>query len=254
MIQNTLNTEASAAADRYVLLVNGWRGVYSAAFHSSDVSAPRTISEAERQGYGLARTYLAGERAAIASATENIAANARRDALTHLGLGSSATLSERTSELLGASQSYLDTELAVQIERDVAFMKQTLRQAALAIHLEASTRGIPLKTAMVQYRISNSGELRFHFKDRQNRKWPSQKFVRSAWRQHLLGTYNDTYIATAAEHGNSLFQVEHPDAGHSAAGLQFTILNNTALPHYSEIKDKVFHPNSEALVRVATVV
>jgi hypothetical protein len=240
------NQQSDAAAGRYLTVIQGFRGAYGQAF-TGPLMKPSAIDSLSGGLYGIARIYLPNEQGEIARASEWAAFKAQENAFNDLGVSTAFYgYDDDTSELLSASQQHLSDEIAVQLERDIAFTKQSLRRARLQVGIAARTQGIDQQTAKVQHLIDGRNELKFQFTDRGGRRWPSHKFIRQAWRHHLLTTYNDAYMATAAEYGVSQFEIDHP------SGARFSTLPGGALPSYDEVKDQIFHPNSVTLVRVVS--
>lgn len=250
MILEQFNQESAAAGSRYLILIQGFRNAYTQAF-SSAVMKSSAIDGLTGQLYDTARIYLGNEQVEIQRASDKVAFKARQSAFSDLSVNDSVESDNATSELLRASRQHLSDEIAVQLERDIAFTKQQLRRARLQIGISARTQGVDHHTARMQHIAAGRNELRYNFMDRGGRKWPSQKFVSQVWRQHLLNTYNDAYLATAAEFGVDQFRIDHPDA-ERLGGLRFTTTPGGSLPTYDEIKDQVFHPNSVTVVRMVS--
>jgi hypothetical protein len=249
MIGNDLTAAAEAAGARYLSMVMTWRGLYAQALAGGDFATPRAAQSLKDQAYAVARSFLKTEEALLDEAFASIALRARRDALLDasaaLGADSDAA---RTGELLSAFSHYALVEITVQIERDVAHMMQRLRSAALVSEAAARAQAISRNAAQMQYRLRHGDELRFYFKDRSNRKWPSQKFVRTVVRGTLLETYNQVVMASLSEQRIDRARIVHPDASSRWQGAEITLAPNVDLPTYEEVRDEVFHPNSEAVL------
>jgi hypothetical protein len=240
-----LSEHAEESSRRYLGLVDAWRHFHERAIMSPDFGTARGMTALREQAYGNARSFLHAEQVMIQEISHQIALQARRDALNDQSATVTAdTLSERIAELLTSSLSDLENEITVQIERDIAFLVRSVRNAALEVETAATAQQISRVAAKVQFRMRDRGELKFYFKDRQNRKWPSQKFVRTVWRQHLLDTYNETVLATLADFGIDQAMVVAPGSNNDR--VLVTVLPGSELPTYRELRDEIFHPNSEA--------
>lgn len=248
MIADRLDRESDAAAQRYLLLVGTWNGLYQNAFFSGDLTSPPAINDLRDQALAVGGFYMTAEQDAISERLHSIAVDAQGATLDAIAAPVVDKLAEQPSEHVVALSEYLDSELSVQISRDVEFMRRQLRNTALAIRMAAQAQGISTKAAAIQHRAHNAAELKFQFKDRAGRKWPSHKFVRSAWRQSLLQTHNDTVLLTLADHGLTEAEIQRP----SASPERISLLPGSSLPVYAEIRDEVFHPNSEAVLAAVT--
>jgi hypothetical protein len=247
-----MTQDAEAAGARYGMMVDGWRALYGAALDQSHFGSPKQLADVTAQAYGLARTYLAVETAFIARESDAYALEAQRATLDELGSDAATELSGPASEHLSALNDYLTHEIKVQIERDIAFLRQSLRSTYLQVQMASRANKLPLRSALMQYRIGNSAEIQFFFHDRRAQRWPSRRFIRSVWRQHLLAVYNETVLITLSEHGVDTAEIRHLDPKSQHHGAKLSIDSNTDLPTYAELKPVVFHPNADAILgRVA---
>jgi len=247
-----ITTRMSAAADeaaaRYGNLVESWRSLYQRALDGADFGSQKMFARVQDEAYAIARTYLEQEAATIAFVLTTVALEAQGTTFAELSVDDTKELTEAVSDHLNEAESYLRSELAIQIERDIAFLKLSLRRAVLQVSLAARSRGIPARTALFQYRIGNAQELQFFFHDRGNSKWPSRKFVRSVWRHSLLAAYNEVVLLTLSDHGLDLAQVIHDNPKADVHGMQISMSANGSLPTYAEIRNEVFHPNADAIL------
>lgn len=251
MITNVVMTPAAeAAAQRYGLMIEGWRAIFRNALSVQDFGTERAMNRARDEVYAIARTYLHSEGNIILERMTAVASEARRDALSSLGSSASLELPVDASELVSATQQYLLNEIAIQIERDIAMFTMALRQAVLQIRLVAQVNGIGQQMAQLQYQAGNSQELHFFYHDRANKRWPSRKFVRAIWRQSLLSVFNEVMLLTLADHGFDHAEVQHLHEKAGVHGLKVAMGMSASLPSYGEIRIDVFHPNAEAILTV----
>lgn len=248
MITRQMSAAAEAAAQRYGLLVEGWRLLFTRAVSEQDFGSARQIARIKNNAYEMARSYINTELNLIGTEFEQIALEAQGSTLSSLAIPLAQELSVDALELTGASIDYLRTELSVQIERDIAWLVQSVRSANLQVVVSASSRGVPRQTAVLEYRIGNASELQFFFHDRRNQKWPSRKFVRAIWRHSLLNLYNETVLLTLAEAGQGTAVVVHANPQSDNHGMQVSLSSSSELPTYGEIRAEVFHPNSDAIL------
>ena len=241
-----MTADAEAAAQRYGLLVEGWRSLYFAALDQSHFGTEKQIVEVTSRAYSIARMYLNAETDRIQADTIQYAQEAQRVTLEQLSSKQTFELAGPADEHLNANNDYLLREIEVQIERDIAFLRLSLRSIYLHVTMASRANGLPLRAALMQYRIGNAADLNFVFRDRRNQRWPSQKFIRSVWRHHLLSVYNETVLITLSDHGVDTAQINHSDQKSPHHGTLLSIDSNSELPTYAELKPTVFHPNSEA--------
>jgi hypothetical protein len=239
---------AEAASARYELLVGSWRAIYSHALNGPTFGSVQQQAEVSSEAFRLARQFLQAELDHITRAFADIALEAQGVTQKQLDVTVADTLSEAAQTHLSDAESYLFSELSVQVERDVNMLLEALKRAALQVRLSAKARGISPKAALIEYLLSSSLELQFFFHDRGNQKWPSRKFVRSVWRHALLSAYNEVVLLTLADHRIDRAFVLHTDPASQFHGLEISVSTNSALPTYSEVRNEIFHPNSNAIL------
>ena len=247
-VRSIFNTESDRASQRYDLLVSGWRTLYRNAINASNFGSEQQRRAVMTEAFNLARSYLATEEVEIAAALSQIATEAQGATRAQLAVSVAPELSEQALTHLNEIERYLITELSAQIERDINMLVQAVQKAALQVNLSAQARGIPKKSALVEFIIGGARELQFFFHDRGNQKWPSRKFVRSVWRHALLSTYNEIVLMTLAEHKIDRATVANTDTKHTFHGLEIAISSNADMPTYDEIRNEIFHPNANAIL------
>ena len=248
MITQTISAAADSAANRYGMLVEAWRAAYSRALDQSHFGTPKQLRQILEQAYTVAGHFLDAERQDIADVSAKIALEAQTVTLAQLHAASASQLADAVSEHVSASNAYLEREVTIQIERDIAFLQMSVRRTYLNVSMSARAQNLEPRSALMQYRIGNASELNFFFHDRRNQKWPSRKFIRAVWRQHLLSIYNETVLLTLIEHGLDTALIEHADKKAPPHGMTISVNSDSELPTYAEIKDDLFHPNSDAFL------
>lgn len=249
MILKQITRYAESAATRYTMLTDSFRSIYHRCFNEADFGSYAQSIRMVNEAYSLAQVYIEDEFQTIGIIVDEIALEARR--ATHVQLRSSTSdeLSERTREHLTSFSHYLRDEIIAQIHRDVAQLRQSLQRAALEVSVAARSQGKSERVALIEYRIGNQAEtLSFTFTDRVSRRWSSTKFIRAVWRQTLLSTYNEMVMITLSEHGITEAVVYHEDPGSQYHSTRISFGSNTELPTYSEVRDGIFHPNSNAIL------
>lgn len=243
--------EAEAAAQRYGILVEGWRSLYQAALSQTDFGSEKQLRRVEADAYAMASRFLDTEHELAADHSEAIALEALRATLSDLQSRDAVALTVAASEHLTNAVQYVTREVTIQVERDIAFLKESLRRTYLQVTIAARAQGITQRAALAQHRIGNAAELHFFFHDRGNQKWPSRKFIRAVWRHHLVSLYNEVVLLTLADHGLSKAEIDNANQGSHSHGMVIAMFAGSALPTYAEIRNEIFHPNSDAILKMA---
>lgn len=243
-----MSGHADAAAQRYGLLIDGWKLLYSRALDAPDFGTPRQMNRVVEEAYRMAGLFLAGEATEIQDAFEEIAVLALQATHAELGVEAPESFSDELQAHVDDFEQHLTRELSLQIERDITLLKKTLQQTTLAVTMSSRAQRLPLRTALIQHRIGGTTDVQFTFQDRRNAKWPAKRYVRATWRHNLLALYNDTVLMTLADHGIETAHIRHDDTTAAMHGLQITIATNTELPTYADVRNDAFHPNADAVV------
>ena len=249
MITQLMTTEAEAASARYKHLIEGWRSLFMKSLDQAKFGAGTTVADLVSQAYDMARSYLEDERSIVARETESFASEAHTATLDALSSQDARELTDDALEHLDALERFLLNEITIQIERDIAFLRQAYLRVVLQVRIAARSQRTTDRAALLQYRIGNAVELNFFFHDRRNQRWPSQKFIRAIWRQHLLSSYNETVLVALAEHGIRSAEIQHASPASDVHGMRIALSANTSLPTYAEIRNEIFHPNAEAILK-----
>lgn len=250
MIQNTFDYEADQAASRYALLTSSWQGVFSLALNQADFGSSSHSQRMLQEATDLANKFLEQETNISEFNFYEIALEAHQTTLRDLSSIDAESLTERASEHLTAARTYLLEELFAQVRRDLSNMRQMLQRIVLEVSLASRSRGITERQALIEYRLGNKTEIEFAFMDRGNRKWSSRKFVRTLWRHTLLSVYNEVVMLALADHGIKNAVVDHIDPSAESHGTLIAFGSNSDLPTYSEVRDVIFHPNSNAVLKM----
>lgn len=238
---------AERAGQRHLVLLTAMEGRQFEASFASNALSEQGSRELTDSLLSMASPHVEDEYEQLEADMLESASAARIDALSHLGLTSTSSDANTLSDVLTASQQYAKSEIAQQIRRDIEQFLRRHRELRLQVSMAARTTGQP--SSMLQLRIASEGVRRkTWFTDRSGRRWPSQKFIRVVWRQAMLNAYLETYLLTAAERGEREVFVWHPDRTHRHFGERISLDDGSAS---FELKETVFHPNSDALPRVS---
>lgn len=246
MITNQLTEMAGHAAGRYEDFLDRLRAVYSRA-----ISHPNFGSAAHRsdviQASGIeASKFLGAEISALENDANQIFTEAHQTTIAQLQSTTPDDFVDAAVEHLQHSLNYLYESINDQVRRDLAKLKSAVNTAMFEVNVSARSQRISHLSAHREYRVIKSGDVTFGFRDRANRVWQSEKFVRTLYRQTLLSIYNETVLLTLADHGVDAAYVHHADGKAEVNGIKVALTFSQNLPIYSDIRDEIFHPNANA--------
>lgn len=189
--------------------------------------SPQVDAELRKQATSVADLYLSAQGPVIWAAIEKTALGALED---FQGQTSTSTALPPLLELMEALRDHLQSELSTQVARDIASASKMVRDQALHRRLG-----------------SQQGGLRFDFRDRAARSWNSATYIRYAWRQTLVIAASESFALAASENGYHEVEVVESGERLGISSSQFS-----ANP-FCNARDRVFHPNSSATLRVVDV-
>lgn len=246
MIHAFLDEEATRAGDRYVAFLLSLRAVLNASL-AVRPEDNRAFDAIRRGAAEVAEVFLENEAErfanAMETAQERAVEQARSDVLSDAPTKEIA-LQDYGDELLA----WYASELRAQIERDVNVLIQKRRELVLAAQTTARSRGKDLNHAYLQVIASGRESVSFYFTDRSGRKYPSQKYVRQLTRHALLTFAVESYVLEAASFGVERVYVTHPDNNNSYSGETVTLVGEPNVLSLADIREEVFHPNSNAFL------
>lgn len=245
---NFFTERATAAGERHLRLVTAFQGAYAETIAAPDRLSERAAGFLAARLFDLASLHNEDEAETLGADIAQSAGNARRDARAHLGITTADERADALDNDILALREHVGTELQLQIRRDIEQVMRKHREFRLKVSLQRHATGMDERAAEMAVLYADRWK-RLTFADRAGRRWPSQRFVRTAWRQALVDAYLGAYLRAAAEHGEDHVLVFHPDRNHAHAFARIPLDDGGA--RLDEIRETVFHPNSEALPRVA---
>ena len=241
-----LTAAAERAGVRYTTLLGAFGTVFAHFAGMSDPGSDGVRKAAVAQSYSLAERYLVSEADYISSDIERQRDGAIKETLTALGV-SDGLASETTIEHADLIASELEGTLRVQLERDISALVKGLRDIALRASLVGRARGISRLSALAAMRADNAPQTpQFAFLDRAGRRWSSERLIKTVWRHALVLTWNETALLTMSEYNVTDAQIEHPDENYAELGTVISLAENAAGITWSQVRDDLFHPNSNA--------
>lgn len=203
-----------------------------------------------RQAQNVISVYYEAEARHVSEAIVQIALRAVTDAGKALtGPDAAPELPKAVIAHLSDIEDILKQDIARQTQRDIDTIRGKFKGVLLQANLNKMVNGGKRLNHLMGVFASDTTDLNFWFTDRSNRRWPSQKFIRTVWRQALLTVYNESYLMVLAAAGEAFAEVEADSPSDRFAGMVFGIDSQGAEPNYISIKDEVFHPNSNRVVK-----
>lgn len=245
-----LNNMVQEAGSRYENFVSGLRLLYANA-----ITHPNFGTAGHRTGImNLARKagkdFLDAEASEMELDVDEIFGEAFQTTIAELRSGKSEEVPVLVSEHLQATLDYLFSEAQAQVQRDISSLQAQLQAAIFHISVASRARNTSFKSSQMEYRLFSAEGVKFGFRDRAGKTWNSERFYRTFYRQSLLSVYNETVVIVLADHGLTRAEVYHLDGKAEVDGMIIAFSPNGELPTYSEIRDVVFHPNANAILRM----
>ncbi|PZR92255.1 MAG: hypothetical protein DI537_13795 [Stutzerimonas stutzeri] len=246
MILEILDHQAEAARRRYESLTLNWSGLYSRGLSNLDFSSAQAASAIVQEAYQLANAYLEAEKDRIVDAIDQIASDAHQAVLTEIASVAAGELTDAALAHLTQTQNYLSDEIIAQIHRDIALVRRTLQSTVLSATIQARSRRISFRAALIEHRVKNQDELDFRFVDRRLRSTPAKTFVGSIWRYALLSAHNETTLMTLVDHGLDRAAVRRVENGAVIQTEVISVTGRGGLRAYPEVRNDLFHPNARS--------
>lgn len=245
MTPNRYTEVSHQAGVRYQTVLSTFRGMLFA-FLAQPFSI-RMAADLRRNAVEVGRMFIRSEEPLIEEALEESARSAVETAQRDLGLTVRAEISSAQSAFLAQHNDYLLSEVQAQLSRDVEMLVRRYREFGLEAHLN-QTAG----EGLIAPRVTTD-RTRFYFRDRVGRLYPSQKFIRSVWRHSLVTIGAEFYCMEAVSAGAQEVEVVHPDVGSRFNGLRIGLTERSSAPAFIDVRDEVFHPQSQAVLKVTDV-
>lgn len=146
------------------------------------------------------------------------------------------------SEYLTENTNFLYEAIKLQSSKDTLYLNNYLRTKVLQV--------LSMNEAQIAYNlIHNHKDLSFYYTDKIGRKINSAKYIRTSARDYLIKNYNDLIVGTALLNDKKELIVENLDKEHKDHGKIISINQENEI-NYFNIRDEVFHPNSNSIIRI----
>lgn len=236
--------EADDASSRYLVVLQAWRSLLS-----NSLSSPfsqKAVEELRANAVSIGETYFATERKLVKEALQNAAETAQKSAQTDLSLNPVSDITDVKEAFLEQSEEHLLGQIRAQLLRDIETLIQRFREFAIEAHIGAAARGFSTPSVRLGF---EQDRVRFYFRDRAARLYPSQKHIRTIWRQSLVSIGAEFYAMEAAERGCKSCVVEHLNPDSKWFGMTINLGGARDGNSFIELRDEVFHPNSDAMLK-----
>lgn len=236
---------AMQAGERYVDVLNSFRNLLWNAMRQnpSDFRSRTYLKEASLE---RARVYRDTEIAAFDFALETVASQVEERIRQETGVPIRLEEIEYVGQYLDDIRSFFATELTSQLQRDIGQLERRLSDFSLEYFMAERTLNDPVQAHMTAL-IDTREQMKFYFKDRSGRRHLSQKFIRTTTRHSLLIAGVELYSIAASYVGNHM-EVTHPDG--KVNGMKIGFTRAQGYPLLSDVREEVFHPNSDAFLKV----
>jgi hypothetical protein len=203
----------------------------------------------KRASYDLARDFLETELPLMRQAVAGFAYAGQASIERAVGREPQARLMEAVESNMLLVSEGLETDLRLQIERDVAAVLGALRGMALREALSASPDATKKRGrgGAAEARAEALATLRFEFLDRSARRWPSPRHVRTLYRQAFVYAWNESALVAAAATGLDTLRIDHPDSQYAMRGeLVAVTAEGDGITWQDALDEGVFHPQTHA--------
>lgn len=238
---------ATGASERYVALLNSYREALRASLQQNPKDV-RTRQYLRKTAMDRSLSFREAELEMLSEQITAAVSLGGEHAAEDLGLAAAAD-DGLTADYIDHLVEHATTELTSQIQRDLAQTMHHFQEFQLEVVMQQRNAGLPDHEAHFRAFTQANGRVSFFFKDRAGRRHMSQKFVRTMTRHTLLIGYLESYALHAAAYGARHMEVVHPDQNSEAHGIEVGFRRDQGLPLVSDLKEEVFHPNSNASLK-----
>ena len=239
------STRSMAAGDRYNVVLAAFRSLlFNSLTQPFSIRAMETL---RNEATNITVTYAKTELQLVSDQLRDTAQNAVGAVLDEQVGVSGQDIPRALEPFLAQSVEHLSLEISAQLARDVETLVRRYREFALQAQLTAYTRGV--STPSVSAGRGDQDRIDFFFRDRAGRSSPSERFIRVAWRQSMVALGAEFFLLEAASLGALAAEVVYADTEHRNHGLIIDLDGDAEGQNFVEVRDEVFHPNSDATLK-----
>jgi len=246
-LTETFSEASGNASERYLIMTGAFQSVYSTAV-GEGVYSELTTNGVRDELRDIGHTHYYAEEMALRQEMQDVISQARTSAMRHLGYESSKISLDTVYDAYNAQYEFTKREIATQIERDISQIIKRYRNFGIKVELIRTTNGWSEASSHSTMLMKEKRD-KLWFRDRAGRRVPSQRYIRTLWKSSLRDLYVQAYLSQIAVFGEKFATIWHPNPKHKSFGS--VIYLDGREPAYDDLKDTVFHPNSDALPMVA---
>jgi hypothetical protein len=231
-LPSIIDAHVSRGLARYLVYQNLMRGALAEIIPTAtfDLRLHRELSTSLRR---TVTSAIDNETTALVEAGREIATVAGVESQM-----SAMELEQSTGEAIEAAGARLLT--------DAQAIRQMFKKIALKAYVASQASTLFAEELFRRAYVEESRNFSFKQSDRRGRQFGAEIYWRYMLRSHFFGLVNSLSIMQLAEQGASAAKVHAP--GHGYHGRAVGLRPNEGLPTYDDMRDEVFHPNSDALV------
>jgi hypothetical protein len=233
---------ANAFADRYAAFLGNMKGAYQARILNRNINY-KTIKSFEVEANKIAALYLTNEIEQCTRAENAIRQFIESD-FAAFDLDAAVLDNQEYMDYLTSFTSYVYSCIRHQVTKDILFATQKLRVESLKL-INNNQNYMQL--------VMNYKEPEFTFNDAVGRALPSKKYIRTLVRDYFVKSYNDIFVENLVIHNIDEVAVDHIDQMHKDKGLVLSINDAENDLNYFNVRDRIFHPNSNAVLTMVGV-
>lgn len=224
----------SKAMEAYKALVVSVENALSLKIQSELLEYEKTRTEAGYEIEILLNAFLSSSAANIVTAsTEGALKQFEKDIGSVVGQNVSLTTTQSTSgDLMQLRRSLKSVADKIRAES-----KDILRRAANEKH----TSG---KVSFAKPQVNSV------IADSMGRKWSGLSFMETMFKKYAIDAYVNAYATLTTEQGHDTIEVVYEDYTHRNHGLKLSVTGKRGLPALFEKRKDVFHPNTQANLKV----
>lgn len=237
--QSEFTSVANEVSIRYDHFLETILASYNRTILAADLS-PRSIEGFKKETANILKHYLEREVTEIVTLYQRLLADIATDTQQ---LPVKVTEDEDWTEHLSENTHFLYEAIKLQAAKDVLYVTNFLRTKVIALH--------SLNDGQIAYSlVYNHKDLNFYYTDKLGRKINSTKYIRTITRDFMVKNYNDLIAGAAILNGITEATIGNTDEGHKDNGKVIAI-NNPNRVNYFTIREDVFHPNSNSILRIS---
>lgn len=236
--QSEFATVTNEISIRYDHFLETLLGAYNRVVLSSDLSS-KSLNAFKADTANILKQYLEQEVAATVSIHNKILLAVEQDTQS---LSARVTEDAEWLDYLSENTNFLYDAIKLQASKDVLYVNNFLRTKALTIQ--------SLNDYQVAYNlVFNHKDLNFYYTDKLGRKVNSTKYIRTIMRDFMVKSYNDLIAGAGILNGVKEAVIENIDDNHKDNGKVIAV-NDADRVNYFSIRDDIFHPNSNSILRL----